>query len=204
MKRSTGRAPSAGIPFAALPVHAFDSPAAFEAWLAEHHDRVPAIAIRLAKKGSGIPSITYAEALDVALCYGWIDGQSKSEGATTYLQRFGKRKSKSLWSKINREHVARLVADGRMRAPGLAEVRRAKADGRWDAAYSSPAVARVPGDLADALATTPRARACFDALDAQNRFAILHRVETAKKPETRARRITMFVDMLARGEKLHR
>ncbi|MDQ3033833.1 MAG: YdeI/OmpD-associated family protein [Myxococcota bacterium] len=200
MKRTTS---GAGIPFAALPIHAFESPRAFEAWLAEHHDGVPAIAIRLAKKGSGIASITYAEALEVALCHGWIDGQSKSEGEATYLQRFGKRKSKSLWSKINREHVARLIADGRMRAPGLDEVERAKADGRWDAAYSSPAAAQVPDDLAAALAKKPKARAFFDALDAQNRYAILHRLETAKKPETRARRIATFVEKLARGEKLH-
>ena len=194
---------SAGIPFAELPIHSFESPGAFEAWLAENHDRVPAIAIRLAKKGSGIPSITYAEALDVALCHGWIDGQSKSEGDATYLQRFGKRKSKSLWSKINREHVARLIAEGRMRASGLEEVERAKADGRWDAAYSSPAASKVPADLAAALAKKPKARAFFDALDAQNRYAILHRLETAKKPDTRARRIATFVEDLARGKKLH-
>ncbi|MBX3273695.1 MAG: YdeI/OmpD-associated family protein [Sandaracinaceae bacterium] len=190
-----------GIAFADLPIHAFATAEAFEAWLADHHTEVPAIAIRLGKKGSGIASITYPEALDVALCHGWIDGQSKSEGERTYLQRFGKRKGKSLWSKINREHVHRLIEAGRMRPAGLAEVERAKADGRWDAAYSSPGNARVPPDLAAALKKRRGARARFEALDAQNRYAILHRLETAKKPETRARRIAQFVELLANGGK---
>lgn len=192
-----------GIPFAALPIHAFETASAFEAWLEAHHEAVPAIALRIGKKGSGIRSVNYAEALDVALCFGWIDGQSKSEGAETYLQRFGKRKRKSLWSKVNRGHVARLIAEGRMRAAGLAEVERAKADGRWDAAYSSPKAVQVPPDLEAALSKVEGAEAAFVALDAQNRYAILHRLETAKKPETRARRITRFVEMLARGETLH-
>ena len=195
-----------GIPFSELPIHAFATPVAFEAWLAEHHAAVPAIAIRLAKKGSGIASVTYAEALDVALCFGWIDGQSKSEGRETYLQRFGKRKARSLWSKINREHVARLVEAGRMRAPGQAEVDRAKADGRWEAAYSSPRNASVPADLAAALAKRRGAKRRFEALDAQGRYAILHRLETAKRPDTRARRIASLIaslmEQLGRGEKM--
>jgi len=190
-------------PFSALPIHAFATPKAFETWLAKNHDKVEAIALRIGKKGSGIASVDYKGALDVALCYGWIDGQAKSEGETTYLQRFGKRAPRSLWSKMNREHVARLIADGRMRAPGLAEVERAKTDGRWDAAYSSPRAAAVPDDLAFALAKKPRAKAFFAKLDAQNRYAILHRLETAKRAETRGRRIATFVEMLARGEKLH-
>jgi uncharacterized protein YdeI (YjbR/CyaY-like superfamily) len=196
-------AASKSVPFAELPIHAFANQEAFRRWLAKNHDKVPAIAIRIAKKGTGVASIDYKQALDVALCYGWIDGQAKSEGEETYLQRFGKRKPNSLWSKVNREHVARLVASGEMQAPGLAEVERAKADGRWDAAYTSPSKASVPDDLAAALAKKPRAKKFFDALDKQNRYAILHRLETAKKPETRAKRITTFVDMLTRGEKLH-
>jgi uncharacterized protein YdeI (YjbR/CyaY-like superfamily) len=190
-------------PFADLPIHSFATPKAFETWLAKNHDKVPAIAIRMGKKGSGIPSIDYKQALDVALCYGWIDGQSKSEGEETFLQRFGKRAPRSLWSKVNREHIARLIAEGRMRPPGLAEVERAKSDGRWDAAYSSVSKAEVPPDLAAALAKNKRASAFFANLDRTNRYAILHRVETAKRPETRASRVATFVDMLARGETLH-
>lgn len=195
--------PPKSIPFAELPIHAFATPRAFETWLTKNHEAVPAIAIRIAKKGSGIRSVTYAEALDVALCFGWIDGQSKSEGSETYLQRFGKRKPRSVWSKINRGHIDRLIAEGRMRPAGLAEVDRAKADGRWDAAYSSPRAATVPDDLAAALAKSRPAKRAFDGLDARNRYAILHRLETAKRAETRARRIAKFVEMLARGEKLH-
>lgn len=190
--------PAASIAFEALPIHAFATPAHFERWLAKHHAAVPAIRIRIAKKGSGIPSVTYAEALDVALAWGWIDGQSKSESDTSYLQRFGKRKPRSLWSKVNREHVARLSAAGRMQAPGLAEVERAKADGRWDAAYSSPKNAAVPDDLAVALARAKGAKAAFDGLAKSARYAILHGLETAKKPETRARRIEAAVATLTR------
>lgn len=191
------------IPFAELPIHAFATPRAFERWLEKNHESVPAIALRIGKKGSGIRSVTYAEALDVALCFGWIDGQSKSEGSETYLQRFGKRKPRSLWSKVNRGHIERLTAAGKMRPAGLAEVERAKADGRWDAAYSSPGKATVPDDFARALAKDRRAKKAFEALDAQNRFAILHRLEIAKRADTRARRIAGFVDMLARGGKIH-
>lgn len=190
-------------PFAELPIHAFKTPRSFETWLAKNHDKVPAIALRMGKKGSGIASINYKQALDVALCYGWIDGQAKSEGDATYLQRFGKRAARSLWSKINREHVARLVAEGRMQPPGLEEVERAKRDGRWDAAYSSPSVAAVPPELEAALAKNKRARTFFAKLDRTNRYAILHRIETAKRADTRARRVEQFVEMLSRGDLLH-
>jgi uncharacterized protein YdeI (YjbR/CyaY-like superfamily) len=191
------------IPFSELPVHAFATARAFEAWLTKNHEKVPAIALRIGKKDSGIPSLNYKEALEVALCFGWIDGQAKSEGEATYLQRYGKRKPRSLWSKVNCGHVERLIAEGKMRAPGLAEIERAKADGRWDAAYSSVRNSTVPPDLEEAFAKKPRARAFFAKLDGQNRYAVLHRIETAKKAETRARRIATFVEMLARGERLH-
>ena len=190
-------------PFADLPIHAFATPLAFEKWLAKNHDKVPAIAVRFAKKDSGIKSLNYKQALDVALCFGWIDGQAKSEGAATYLQRFGKRKSRSLWSKMNCTHVERLIAEGKMQPAGLAEIERARADGRWDAAYSSPKRATIPDDLAEALEGQPRAKAFFETLTGQNRYSILHRIETAKQAETRARRIETFVAMLTRGEKLH-
>ena len=190
-------------PFADLPIHAFATPLAFGKWLAKNHDKVPAIAVRFAKKDSGIKSLNYKQALDVALCFGWIDGQAKSEGAATYLQRFGKRKSRSLWSTMNCTHVERLIAEGKMQPAGLAEIERARADGRWDAAYSSPKRATIPDDLAEALEGQPRAKAFFETLTGQNRYSILHRIETAKQAETRARRIETFVAMLTRGEKLH-
>lgn len=186
-----------------VPIHAFPTAKAFEAFLAKNHDKVPAIRIRFAKKGSGITSITYKEALDVALCWGWIDGRVKSESETTYLHWFGRRKAKSLWSKINQGHVDRLVAEGRMRPPGMAEVERAKGDGRWAAAYHAPSAATVPPDLEAALAKNKKANAFFAKLDSRNRYAILHRLATAKKPETRQRRLTTFVEMLGKGEKIY-
>lgn len=188
---------------AELPVHAFETPATFLSWLAKNHAKTPAILLRIGKKGSGIVSVTYKEALEVALCFGWIDGQAKSEGDATYVQWFGKRKPKSLWSKINCARAEQLIAEGKMKAPGLEEVERAKADGRWDAAYASSSAAVVPDDLEAALAKKPRARAFFAKLDKQNRYAILHRIQIAKKAETRARRIATFVEMLLRGEKIH-
>jgi uncharacterized protein YdeI (YjbR/CyaY-like superfamily) len=157
----------------------------------------------MAKKRSGLPSITWTEAVDVALSYGWIDGQSKSLGETWAIQRFTPRGKRSKWSKLNRERVARLTAQGKMRPAGVAEVERAKLDGRWDAAYDPPSRTVVPGDLAAALAASKKASALFARLDAANRYAILYRVHEAKKPETRARRIAGFVAMLERGETLH-
>lgn len=196
-------AKSPKIPPADLPALPFPSPGEWEAWLRENHAASRGVWLRMAKKGSGVPTVTYAEALDVALCYGWIDGQTKSEDETWYRQKFTPRAPRSLWSKKNREHVARLVEAGRMQPPGLAEVERAKADGRWDAAYDSPSTATVPDDLRAALDASPGAAAAFAALNGQNRYAILHRVQTAKKAETRAKRIAEFVAMLERGERLH-
>jgi uncharacterized protein YdeI (YjbR/CyaY-like superfamily) len=180
----------------------FDGPEAFEAWLEAHGDRADEVWVRMAKKHTGVRSLDWAHGVEVALCFGWIDGQSKRIDDDWYRQRFTPRRRGSTWSKVNLEKVEALVAAGRMRPAGLAEVERAKADGRWAAAYDGMATAAVPEDLAAALE-----RAGLDAalagLDAQNRYAILHRVQTARTPETRARRIEKYVGMLAAGEKPH-
>lgn len=185
------------------PILPFATSAAFDRWLAKHHAKATVVWIKHAKKGSGEPSITWTEAVDVALCHGWIDGQSKSLDERYYLQRYTPRRAASVWSKINRERVARLIEVGRMRPAGLAEVERAKGDGRWDAAYDSPKTAVVPDDLAAALARRPKAKAAFATLNATNRYAILHRLQLAKQPQTRARRIETFVTMLEAGGTLH-
>jgi uncharacterized protein YdeI (YjbR/CyaY-like superfamily) len=187
----------------ALPTKAFATPAKFEAWLERNHASSRGLWLELAKKGSGIKSVTQTEAVEVALCYGWIDGQAKPLDEQRWLQRFTPRSARSKWSKINRERVEALVAQDRMQAAGLAEVRRAQADGRWDAAYDSPSRATVPDDLQRALDRDRKAKAFFSTLDSANRYAILYRVQDAKRPETRARRIEQFVAMLHRGEKLH-
>ncbi|MEU6226956.1 YdeI/OmpD-associated family protein [Streptomyces sp. NPDC047042] len=181
----------------------FDSAEDFEAWLAENHDTPAGIWLRLRKKSPGVEALTYAQALDVALCYGWIDGQKAALDDQWWLQRFTPRRPRSKWSKVNRNKVAALIEQGRMRPPGLAEIDRAKADGRWDAAYDSPRNATVPPDLAAALAANPAAAEFFATLNSQNRFAILHRVQEAKRAETRVRRIEKFVAMLEKGETLY-
>ena len=181
----------------------FDSAEAFEEWLAEHHAVRPGIWLRIRKKAPGVVALDYAQALDVALCYGWIDGQKAKFDEEWWLQRFTPRTRTSRWSKINRDKVAALIEQGRMRPPGQAEIDRAKADGRWEAAYDSPRAATVPDDLAAALAAEPAAAAFFETLDRQNRFAVLYRIQDAKRAETRARRIATYVAMLAKGEKLH-
>jgi uncharacterized protein YdeI (YjbR/CyaY-like superfamily) len=186
-----------------LPVIAFPSQAAFEGWLDEHHATADGVWIRIAKKASGIPTVTPAEAIDVCLCFGWIDGQRRSADESTFLQRYTPRRTRSKWSKINRARAEELIAEGRMRPAGLAEVQRAKDDGRWDAAYDSPRNITVPEDLQRALDAEPRAAEGFAALDSRNRYAVLYRIHDAKRPETRARRIATFVAMLARGERLH-
>lgn len=185
------------------PVLPFATSADFERWLAEHHAEATVVWIKYAKKGSGEPSITWTEAVDVALCHGWIDGQAKSLDERHYLQRFTPRRATSIWSKINRDRVARLIDEGRMRPAGLAEVTRAKADGRWAAAYDSPKTAVVPADLARALAKRPKAKAAFAKLDATNHYAILHRLQNAKQAQTRVRRIETFVTMLEASKTLH-
>lgn len=184
-----------------LEILPFASRSAWETWLAENHDASDGLWIKFAKKGSGIGSVTYAEALEEALRYGWIDGQTKSFDESYWLQRFTPRRSRSKWSRINREKVTKLIEAGRMEPAGLREVERAKADGRWEAAYDSPARATVPGDLRRELDAHPEAAAFFDTLDGRNRYAILYEIQDAKKPETRARRIEKFVAMLKERRK---
>ena len=179
-----------------LPVNSFSTQHAFLEWLEENGGSSVGIWLRFAKKGSGVASVTYPEAVDAALCFGWIDGQVKGESEATYRQRYTPRGKRSIWSKINREKVAALVADGRMRPAGIAEVERAKADGRWAAAYDSPKTAAPPPELVAALATSPKAETAFAALSSQNRYSILFQLQTAKRAETRARRIAAFVAML--------
>jgi len=182
---------------------AFADVRAFDAWLKKNHASSTGLWLKLAKKAAGVPSVSYAEAVEVALCWGWIDGQKQSHDDGFWLQRFCPRGKKSLWSKINREKATKLIAAGKMRPAGLAEIERAKTDGRWDAAYDSPSGSTVPEDFARALADNARAAKFFATIDATNRYAMLWRVQTAKKAETRARHIEKFVGMLARGELLH-
>jgi len=190
-------------PRAELPIKLFEDQAAWAAWLELHHAESPGLWLRHAKKGSGLASVSYAEALDLALCYGWIDGQKKSYDESSWLQKWTPRAAKSIWSKINREHVLRLIERGQMQPAGLAAVERAKQDGRWEAAYDSHSSATVPSDLQAALDNNAEASAFFATLNSTNRYAILFRIQTAKKAETRAKRIQDFIDMLARHEKMH-
>lgn len=185
-----------------LQVIAFDDDDAWERWLVAHAD-AKGLWLKIAKKGAGVVTVSYAEALDVALCHGWIDGQKRSFDAHFFLQRFTPRRAKSLWSKINIGHVERLIAAGRMREGGLREIEAAKADGRWDAAYDGARNMTVPPELAAALAKDRKAKAFFETLNATNRYAVCWRVQTAKKPETKAKRVETLVAMLARGETLH-
>ena len=185
------------------PVMAFESADEWEAWLAGNHTTASGVWIKIAKKASGIPTVTHAEALDVALCYGWIDGQRNRFDDIWFLQRFTPRRARSTWSKVNCAKVEQLIQEGRMQPGGLREIERAKADGRWDAAYDAQSKATVPPDLQHALDDNPAAAAFFATLNSQNRFAILHRIQDAKKPETRARRIEKFITMLNEGTKVY-
>jgi uncharacterized protein YdeI (YjbR/CyaY-like superfamily) len=186
-----------------LPIMPFASREEWEAWLEDEHATSEGLWLKIAKKGSGIESVTFVEALDIALCYGWIDSQRSGLDGRFYLQRFTPRKPRSKWSQVNREKVARLIESGRMRPAGLREVERAKADGRWDAAYEPQSAATVPEDLRLELEKDEDAREFFETLNSTNRYAILHRIQDAKKPETRARRIAKYVAMLAEGKKLY-
>ncbi|MDP9239398.1 MAG: YdeI/OmpD-associated family protein [Actinomycetota bacterium] len=185
------------------PVLTFASADDWAAWLAEEHDSSDGLWLKMAKRETGIASVTYAEAVEVALCYGWIDGQKASAEKGHWLQRFTPRRPRSKWSKVNCGKATALIESGRMQPAGLREVERAKADGRWEAAYEPPSTAFVPDDLVAALAAEPAAAAAFATLNSANRYAILFRIHDAKRPETRARRIAKFVDMLGRGEKLY-
>jgi uncharacterized protein YdeI (YjbR/CyaY-like superfamily) len=182
---------------------AFESAAAWEAWLEENHTSSAGVWVRIAKKASGLDSVRYPEVLDVAICFGWIDGQRRALDADWFLQRFTPRRARSPWSQINRGKAEALAREGRMRRAGEAEVQRAKEDGRWEAAYAGQRRIEVPDDLRRELAARPAAAASFEALSAQNRYAVLYRLQDAKRPETRARRLEKFIAMLEAGETLH-
>jgi uncharacterized protein YdeI (YjbR/CyaY-like superfamily) len=186
-----------------LPVRLFAGPAELESWLEANRESADGVWLKIAKKGAPEPSVTYAEALEVALCFGWIDSQKRGFDETHFLQRFTPRRPRGRWSKINREKAEALIEAERMRPAGLAEVEAAKADGRWEAAYEGQGSAKVPPDLRRELDASPAAAEFFASLDGANRYAILYRLNEAKKPETRQRRMRKFVDMLERREKLH-
>jgi uncharacterized protein YdeI (YjbR/CyaY-like superfamily) len=181
----------------------FASRARWNAWLAKHHASSDGVWLELAKRGSGIPSVTYAEAIEVALCYGWIDGQKAAGDDQRWRQRFTPRTARSRWSKVNREKVTALIASGAMQPAGQREVDAAKADGRWEAAYAGSRTMTVPDDLSAALARSRKAREFFETIDRTNRYAILYRINDAKRPETRRARIEQFVAMLAEHRTLH-
>ncbi len=184
------------------PILFFATPVELEAWIDEHGEESDGIWLKFAKKGSGIESVVYAEAVEIALSHGWIDGQAKRLDDDHYLQRFTPRRSRSKWSRINREKAERLIAEGRMRAGGLREVERAKEDGRWEDAYDSPSTATVPDDFQAALDAEPAAAEFFTSLGSTKRYSFLYRITDAKRPETRAKRIAEYVELLARGETL--
>jgi len=186
-----------------LPVFAFATTRAWSQWLEAHHGSSRGLWLKIAKKSAGVASVTYAEALHVALTWGWIDGQKRALNDVWWLQRFTPRTAKSPWSKINRAKVEALIAAETMEAAGLAEVERARRDGRWERAYDGARSSSLPADLVAALARNARARTFFETLDAANRYAILYRVQTAKKPQTRAERIARFVALCARHETIH-
>lgn len=186
-----------------LPILPFVSQAGFTNWLAENHDKSDGLWLKLAKKGTNVPSITYDEAVETSLCYGWIDSQKKGFDESFWLQRFTPRKPRSIWSRDNREKAEELIASGQMHPAGLAAIEQAKQNGRWQAAYDSQETIAVPDDLQAELNQNPKAEAFFDTLDSANRYAILFRLQTARKAETRARRLRQFVEMLERGEKIH-
>jgi uncharacterized protein YdeI (YjbR/CyaY-like superfamily) len=186
-----------------LPILLFVAPPDLEAWLETNHAASEGVWLKIAKKGAPVPSVTYAEALELALCFGWIDSQKRGHDEQHFLQRFTPRRPRGRWSKINREKAEMLIAAGRMRPTGLVEVDAAKADGRWDAAYEGQRTAEVPADLQRELDANPAAREFFADLDSANRYAIVYRLNDAKKPETRERRLRKFLAMLERGEKIH-
>jgi uncharacterized protein YdeI (YjbR/CyaY-like superfamily) len=186
-----------------LPVLAFPDQAALEAWLEAEHLTAPGLYVKLAKKGAGVPSINWEQMVEVLLCFGWIDGRANRLDDQYYLQRITPRRPRSTWSQKNVATVERLIAEGRMRPAGLSAVEAAQADGRWERAYAGPATITMPDDLAAALDAEPAARTAYDALDGQNRYAVLWRVHTAGTPATRATRIATLVQMLAEGRRLH-
>lgn len=184
------------------PILFFATPVELEAWIDEHGEESDGIWLKFAKKDSGIESVVYAEAVEIALSHGWIDGQAKRLDDHHYLQRFTPRRPRSKWSRINRAKAERLIAEGRMRAGGLREIERAKEDGRWEDAYDSPSTATVPDDFQAALDAEPAAAEFFASLGSTKRYSFLYRITDAKRPETRAKRIAEYVELLARGETL--
>lgn len=186
-----------------LPIHLFAGAADLEAWLEQNHAEADGVWLKIAKKGVEEASVTYGEALELALCFGWIDSQKRGFDERHFLQRFTPRRPRGRWSRINREKAEALIEEGRMRPAGLAEVEAAKADGRWDAAYEGQGSAKVPSDLQRELDANPAAARFFAELDSANRYAIVYRLGEAKRPETRERRLRKFVAMLERGEKIH-
>jgi uncharacterized protein YdeI (YjbR/CyaY-like superfamily) len=186
-----------------LPIHLFADPGELEAWLEESHDSSAGAWLKIGKKGAGKRSVTYAEALELALCFGWIDSQKRGFDEAYFLQRFTPRRPRGRWSMINREKAEALIAAERMRPAGLAEVEAAKGDGRWEAAYAGQRSATAPADLQRELDASPAAAEFFASLDSANRYAVIYRLNEAKKPETRARRLRKFLAMLERGEKVH-
>jgi uncharacterized protein YdeI (YjbR/CyaY-like superfamily) len=187
-------------PTTELPIILFESQLQFAHWLAEHQNQSTGLWLKLAKKGADVPSVTYDEAVETALCYGWIDGQKKGFDEKFWLQKFTPRRSKSIWSKINREKAERLIASGEMQPAGLAAVELAKQDGRWEAAYDSQRTITVPEDFQAELDKNPKAKAFFESLTSAKRYSFLFRIQTAKKLQTREMRIHQFVEMLQRGE----
>jgi uncharacterized protein YdeI (YjbR/CyaY-like superfamily) len=202
-KKRTGERVATAAQTQDLSTLSFATAKAFGTWLAKHHENSPGVWLKLEKKTSSTRSLSYAEAVEVALAWGWIDGQKRSYDQDAWLQRFCPRGARSIWSKINREKALLLIERGEMRPPGLAQVQAAQADGRWQRAYDSSRTATVPTDLAAALAGNARAQRFFRTLDARNRYAILHRLQTAKTEKTRADRLQKFITMLAQGEKIH-
>lgn len=186
-----------------LPIHYFERQLDWTAWLNENHTSSPGVWLQLAKKGADAPSVSYDEAIEMALCFGWIDGQKRTYNDQFWLQKFTRRSEKSVWSKINRDKALALIEAKKMKPAGLKEIERAKLDGRWDAAYDSSSKATVPSDFQSALDGNARAKAFFGTLDSRNRYAVLFRIQTAKHAETRAKRISQFVLMLERHEKVH-
>ena len=186
-----------------LPIHYFERQLDWTAWLNENHTSSPGVWLRLAKKGADAPSVSYDEAIEMALCFGWIDGQKQAYSDQFWLQKFTRRAEKSVWSKINRDKVLALIEAKKMKPTGLKEIERAKLDGRWDAAYDSSSKATVPSDFQSGWDGNARAKAFFETLDSRNRYGVLFRIQTAKKAETRAKRISHFVLMLERHEKVH-
>jgi len=186
-----------------LPILPFTNKKKWMDWLAKHHDKSTGVWLKIAKKDSGIASVTYDEALEFALCYGWIDGQKKGFDDKYWLQKFTPRGPKSIWSKINTEKAERLIASGEMKPAGLTAIEAAKKDGRWDAAYSSQKNISIPDDFQAAMNKNKKAKAFFATLNSVNRYAILFRIVTAKKEETRTKRINQFVEMLERNEKIY-